>query len=171
MLPMTTADVQCWLQRYRIADREHEKICERYAVLEANIHSARTSSVDGMPRSSNFEGDRMGAAVARLDSLRQQASEMLEQNKQIYREIAYAIQQIKVRGLPGWVDRKSVLEMRYLDCEPWEIITEMMFGTLPEFEEKTDSYSRRTLRAHKKALDEMTEFLPSYIEELEVKDK
>lgn len=76
----------------------------------------------------------------------------------LYHEIDAAIKRI---SCPGWPDQRAVLQMRYLDGCRWLEITEMLFGGDPDyFDERQDSFLRRTHKIHGKALAALAKLVP-----------
>lgn len=56
-----------------------------------------------------------------------------------------------INALPS-VEERQVMLARYMDGQDWRTITRAVFGSLPDFEEKVESYERRVYRIHGKAL-------------------
>jgi hypothetical protein len=56
-----------------------------------------------------------------------------------------------INALPS-VEERQVMLARYMDGQDWRTITRAVFGSLPDFEEKEESYLRRIHRIHGRAL-------------------
>lgn len=56
-----------------------------------------------------------------------------------------------INALPS-VEERQVMLARYMDGQDWRTITRAVFGSLPDFAEKAESYERRVYRIHGKAL-------------------
>ena len=54
-------------------------------------------------------------------------------------------------------DDKLVIQLRYFDRLGWPEVAETLFGSREDFDDKYDSYMRRTLRIHGTALVELAE--------------
>ena len=150
--------VKLWLQRYGEAERDSAALDARAANARARAEAAMTSRLDGLPHGSGFAGDSLGAALARIDGLEQEAQEARAHAVELYHEIDTAAKRISG---PGWPDQRAVLQMRYLDGCRWAEIAEMLFGGDPDdFDEKQDSYLRRVHKIHGNALAALAELVP-----------
>ena len=63
----------------------------------------------------------------------------------------YEVLTSMINALPS-VEERQVMLARYMDGQDWRTITRAVFGSLPDFEEKAESYERRVYRIHGKAL-------------------
>ena len=152
-----TQAVKSWLQQYREAVRASESLDARAANARARAEAARTSHLDGMPRGGGFIGDTLGAALARIDGLEQEAQEARAHAVALYGETDAAIKGISG---PGWPDQRAVLQMRYLDGCQWAEIAELLFGQRDNYEERADSFLRRVHKIHGSALAALAELVP-----------
>lgn len=151
------AATKAWLQRYSEAARDSETLDSRVAAMRARIKAPQAPNLDGLPHAPGFEGDSTGAALARLDELEQEAQEARARALALYREIDSAIREISG---PGWADRRAVLRVRYLDCESWQVVSEILFGGRGDYEDKQESYLRRVHKIHGAALAKLAEIIP-----------
>lgn len=150
-------NIKNWLRRYQEAARDSEALDSRVANARAKAEAARTSHFDGMPHGSGFAGDTLGAALARIGELEQEAQEARAHAVALYGEIDAAIKGISG---PGWPDMRAVLQMRYLDGCRWIEIAELLFGQQDDYEERADSFLRRVHKIHGAALAALAEFVP-----------
>lgn len=147
-----------WLQRYQEAARDSAALDARTANARARAEAAKASRLDGMPHATGHAGDTLGAAVARIAELEQEAKEARAHAVELYHEIDSAIR--LVDG-PGWPDQRAVLQMRYLDGCRWVEIAEMLFSGDPDdFDERQDSFVRRVHKIHGRALDALAKLVP-----------
>lgn len=149
--------VKGWLRRYSEAAQGCDALYSRVENMRVRIESAQTSSLDSLPHATGYVSDRMTADLARLEALDDEAKEARAHAVALYREIDAAIKQIKG---PGWADKRAVLQVRYLDLEPWEGVTEVLFGRRDDFEERRDSFLRRVFKIHGAALAELSKIVP-----------
>lgn len=63
-----------------------------------------------------------------------------------------------INALPS-VEERQVMLARYMDGQDWRTITRAVFGGLPDFAEKEESYERRVYRIHGKALININKIL------------
>lgn len=71
---------------------------------------------------------------------------LLEQEQEEYEALCNII-----NAVPR-VEERQVMYARYMDGQDWRTITRAVFGGLPDFEEKEESYLRRIHRIHGRAL-------------------
>ena len=109
-----------------------------------------------MPRSPGFEGDRIGGIVGAADALDREAAEKEQVAAALYAEIDSAIRRIDGKHS---VERRTVLQCRYLDLAEWRDIVFLFFGEKNDLSEKEESYGRRLFRVHKDALQDLCEIL------------
>ncbi|MBR2491687.1 MAG: hypothetical protein IKB65_09470 [Ruminiclostridium sp.] len=152
-----TLAVKTWLQRYGEACAELDHLSSRIDELRAKVEGAGVSRLDGMPRGTSSPGDRLGLQVAILEDLEAEAGKMVEECKRLYQQIDQAIGRIKASRRRA--DMVAALRARYLDGFPWPEISGMLFGDHDDYEDRRDSYLRRTHRLHGEALAELAELL------------
>lgn len=102
--------------------------------------SPASPTLDGMPRSPGFECDRLGEVIGIADALDREADEKEQVAAALYGEIDGAIR--KIGGKYG-VERRLVLQCRYLDGQAWGGVTYLLFGDRVDFNDKEDSYAAR----------------------------
>lgn len=148
-----------WLQKLPDHEADIERLIERIEGLRESAETAGVSHMDGMPRSGGYGGDRLGGVVGKIDQLDREAVAMIQEAQRMRRVRSEAIDLIKSNGRRGWPDRCAVLRMRYLDGHGWPKIRVMLFSRLPDYEDKQETYLRRTHRLHGEALAELVEIL------------
>lgn len=158
MQMLITDEVKKRLQLYGERDREYCDLIERREVLQSRAYAPKGTQLDGLPHSTGFVSDRTGNLVGQLEELDIELSEKRSDLRALYHELDNYIGQIKTARRRGWPDRRAVLQMRYLDLADWNTITVMLFGQRNDFEDRQESYLRRTHRLHMTALLELAEF-------------
>lgn len=143
--------VKEWLSRYRLAVEEAEGLSERARELRAQVESARTSNLDGMPHHQPFSADRIGRVLGQIEELEQKAQAAWDSAAGIYDELQADINALTSPNL------RTVLCARYLDLLTWERVTAVLFGSRENFERKSDSYLRQTFKLHGTALAELAQ--------------
>ena len=109
-----------------------------------------------MPRSPGFDGDRLGEAIGIADALDREADEKEQVAAALYGEIDGAIR--KIGGKHG-VERRTVLQGRYLDTMAWQDVAYLVFGDRTDYSDKFDSFQRRVFNIHKAALEDLAQVL------------
>lgn len=153
---MTTDDAKAWLCRYADLLREVELLRARADAIRYRAASPPTSALDGMPRSPGFEVDKLGGVVGVADALERQAAEKEQDVAALYNEIDEAIR--KIGGKHG-VERRTVLQCRYLDTMAWQDVAYLVFGDRTDYSDKFDSFQRRVFNIHKAALEDLAQIL------------
>ena len=95
---------------------------------------------------------RRGAA----DALDREAAEKEQDAAALYNEIDEAIR--KIGGKHG-VERRTVLQCRYLDAMAWQDVAYLVFGDRTDYSDKFDSFQRRVFNIHKAALEDLAQVL------------
>lgn len=144
------------MSRYADAAREIRYLRERADAIRTRAASPASSKLDGMPRSPGFAGDRFGEAIGIADALDREANEKEQVAAALYGEIDGAIR--KIDGKYG-VERRLVLQCRYLDGQAWSGVTYLLFGDRIDFTDKEDSFQRRVFNIHKAALQDLAQVL------------
>lgn len=144
------------MSRYANAAREVRYLKERADAIRTRAASPASSKLDGMPRSPGFAGDRLGDVIGIADALDREAAEKELDAAALYNEIDGAIRQIE--GKHG-VERRTVLQCRYLDGQAWGGVTYLLFGDRVDFNDKEDSFQRRVFNIHKAALEDLAQIL------------
>lgn len=150
--------LKAWLRRYADLQTGADRLFDRADEMRLRIQDAKTTNLNGMPHGGQgYIDDRMGAVIAELEEIEDEAKSMLRDATAVRREITATIKQITG---PQWADRREVLRMRYLDCKTWEDTAEKLFGDNPRYWDNPDTFLRRTFRLHRKALEELAQFVP-----------
>ncbi len=102
-----------------------------------------------MPHGGGYESDKTGRMLGEAEELEQIAQEQVMKSHHLYREINSEIDKITGRQ---WSDLRVVLKMRYLDGFSWEEVNQILWGKKPDFDDRTESYMRRTFRLYSEAL-------------------
>lgn len=144
------------MSRYADAAREIRYLRERADAIRTRAASPASSKLDGMPKAPGFAGDRLGDVIGIADALEREADEKEQDAAALYNEIDRAIRQIE--GKHG-VDRRTVLQCRYLDGQAWGGVTYLLFGDRLDFADKEDSFQRRVFNIHKAALEDLAQIL------------
>ena len=118
--------------------------------------SPASPTLDGMPRAPGFDGDKLGGIIGAADALDHEAAEKEQDAAALYAEIDGEIR--KIGGKYG-VERRLVLQCRYLDGQAWGGVTFLLFGGRADFNEKEESYARRVFNIHKAALEDLAQVL------------
>lgn len=153
---MSTDQVKEWLSRYAVAAREIGYLRERADAIRTRAASPASSKLDGMPRAPGFAGDRLGDVIGIADALDREADEKEQVAAALYGEIDGAIRQIE--GKHG-VERRTVLQCRYLDTMAWQDVVYLVFGDRTGYSDKFDSFQRRVFNTHKAALEDLAQIL------------
>lgn len=148
-----------WLSRYRENETALDDVLERIAALRSRLESPKGAAITGMPHGSRSEHDPFFRGLAKIDDLEARAQDLLAVSRTLYRELNDTIDRITGKG---GADRRCVLRCRYIDGFPWDTVCEILFSRKPDFEEKQESYLRRTFRIHNEALEALQEIVPDY---------
>ena len=62
----------------------------------------------------------------------------------------------------GNANERAVIRMRYVDAKSWPNVSKMIFGRNEDYEEKADSYLRRTTKLHGRALVDMATYISEH---------
>ena len=126
--------------------------------LEMRAITPRTSNIDGMPHNPSPEHDRIGDAVAKIDSVKRTIAERNAQANKVYGEIDAMIERLQGRYAHLW---RIVLQLRYLDHAEWNEINFSIFGGKDDYSDKEESYMRRVYTYHKDALVALLNLIPA----------
>lgn len=150
--------VKGWLRRYQQITEDIENLESRLEALEMRAITPRTSNIDGMPHNPSTEHDRIGDAVAKIDSVKRTIAERKAQANEVYREIDAMIERLQGRYAHLW---RIILQLRYLDGMEWNDISFSVFGRQADFLSKEDSYLRRTFMYQKAAIEALANLIPA----------
>lgn len=139
-----------WLNRYAENESAVDDTLERISALRSRMESPRAATLTGMPRSGGYDGDLFARGLTQIEELEEKAQALLQTSKTLYREINDAVDQITGKGASHL---RCVLRCRYLDCFSWNEVNEILFSRKPDFDDKVETYLRRTFRLHKEALE------------------
>lgn len=151
-----TDQVKEWLSRYAVAAREVALLRARADAIRDRAASPAAPTLDGMPRAPGFEGDKLGGIIGAADALDCEATEKEQDVAALYNEIDEAIR--KIGGKHG-VERRTVLQCRYLDTMAWQDVAYLVFGDRTDYSDKFDSFQRRVFNIHKAALEDLAQVL------------
>lgn len=149
---LTDHAVKEWLSRYADAAREVALLRARADAIRDRVASPSSPTLDGLPRSPGFEGDRLGEVIGIADVIERQVAEKEAQAVEAYREIDATIQQISGKHA---TERKFILQCRYLDRMDWPDVIFLLFGDKGDFGDREDSFTRRAYNIHKAALQDI----------------
>ena len=138
-----------WLNRYRENETALDDILERIAALRSRLESPKSAAITGMPHGNRSENDPFYRGVAKIDDLEARAQDLLVVSRTLYRELNDNIDKITGRG---GADQRCVLRCRYIDGFEWNVVCEVLFSRKPDFDDKLETYLRRTFRIHNEAL-------------------
>lgn len=152
----TDQAVKEWLSRYAVVAREVALLRARADAIRDRAASPDSPTLDGMPRSPGFDGDKIGGIIGAADALDREAAEKAQDAAALYAEIDGAIRRIEGNHA---AERRTVLQCRYLDGQAWGGVTFLLFGDRADFNEKEESYGRRVFNIHKAALEDLAQVL------------
>lgn len=157
MSDLTNQKMQCdvaaikkRLWEFRESQYDIDIQVERSERLEEKMRSLRSPVLSDMPKTPGVASDRIADMVAQKDSLDRKIREMVERQSDERRWIESVL-----RKLPK-ADERNVITLRYIDQENWDMISKMLYGAKEDFEEREDSYLRRTTKLHGRALQHMS---------------
>ena len=148
--------VQRWLQRYGEAVRDLLNLENRLDAVRSSAGDPRTTSIDGMPHGSGYSADSLGLKLARVDRLEAEVARKHDEAAEIETEITEAVDRITGRGAG---DMRMVIMSRYIDGQQWPDICFSLFGDSADYDDKEESYLRRTFGIHKRALQELSKII------------
>lgn len=134
---------------YRDIEREIDNQVERIENLEAKMYSVGSPELSDMPKAPSITQDRIGGMVARKEEMEAKVHRLIDRQTSEREWIQNVLKHVKKP------DERAVIEMRYIDMESWPQIALMLFGKKPDFDDREESYVRRTTKLHGKALINM----------------
>lgn len=156
-----------WLSRYRENEAALDDLLERIAVLRSQLESPKSVALSGMPHGSVSEHDPFFRGLAKIEDLEARAQDLLEVSRKLYRELNDNIDQIAGKG---GAEKRCILRCRYIDGFPWNTVCEILFSRKPDFDDKMETYLRRTFRIHNEALEVLSQIVPDILGQ-EINDK
>ena len=112
-----------------------------------------------MPKSPNTVHDRIGRMVAQKDEMERKVRKLVDIQSRERHWIQNILSHLKK------ADERAVIQMRYIDSESWSNVSRMLFGAKDDYEEKQESYLRRTTKLHGRALVSMAKWASVYPED------
>lgn len=103
------------LQRYRDLVKECEELEEKIFRLESEISSAKIQVITGMPRGGNNENDKIGAAIAKIETWTNLYWEKVSMMGDEAIKIEKSIETLEPK-------ERRLIRMRYIDGLSWEDI-------------------------------------------------
>ncbi len=143
------------LEDYRDRDREIDNSIERIDNFQEKIQSLRSPELSGMPHARFATEDRLAGLMARKDEMEREVRNLIRFQETERKWIEGILCHI------GKADERACIQMRYIDGESWPKVTTLLFGRKDDFNEKKDSYLRRTTNIHGRALQMMAEYIES----------
>lgn len=147
------ADVKKMLTDYRDSEREIDLQCERLDALETKLYSVGSPEITDMPRNPSPSNDRVTILVDRHMKLKDRISELCADRDKQRNYLEDVISKV------ASPDQRATIRMHYLDGYKWDTVTEMIFGTEDDFDERRDSFARRVMILHGQALQQMADII------------
>ena len=114
--------VKRYLQQYHAAKQKKRILEERRRTLSADLRGPSTPAYRAMPSSRPVHPDGAGAVVFQI-------AEVEERIEAQQAEMAKAVQNVMdlIDLLPVGSTERTVVEMRHIDCKPWEQIAKAVY--------------------------------------------
>ena len=114
--------VKRYLQQYHAAKQKRRILEERRRTLSADLRGPSTPAYRAMPSSRPVHPDGAGAVVFQI-------AEVEERIEAQQAEMAKAVQKVMdlIDLLPVGSTERTVVEMRHIDCKPWEQIARAVY--------------------------------------------
>ena len=114
--------VKRYLQQYHAAKQKRRILEERRRTLSADLRGPSTPAYRAMPSSRPVHPDGAGAVVFQI-------AEVEERIEAQQAEMAKAVQNVMdlIDLLPVGSTERTVVEMRHIDCKPWEQIERAVY--------------------------------------------
>lgn len=114
--------VKRYLQQYHAAKQKRRILEERRRTLSADLRGPSTPAYSAMPSSRPVHPDGAGAVVFQI-------AEVEERIEAQQAEMAKAVQNVMdlIDLLPVGSTERTVVEMRHIDCKPWEQIAKAVY--------------------------------------------
>ncbi len=137
------------LKLYRENEREIDNQIERFENLTAKMYAVGSIEITDMPKAPSPAGDRLASLIGQKVELEKEIRDLISHQENERNWIRDVLKGIKSP------DERAVIEMRYIDVESWTTVTKMLFGENEDFEDRFESYRRRTTQLHGSALVKM----------------
>jgi hypothetical protein len=141
------------LLAFRDIERDIDNQIERLENLTAKMYSVGSPEMSDMPKGSSVISDRIAANVARKMELEESIRGMIARRDAEQKWLGDILEHIRKP------DERAVIQMRYVDSEDWNHVCRMLFGSKWDFNEKEESYLRRTTNLHGRALVSIAVYL------------
>lgn len=148
-----------WLSRYAENENALDDLLERIAALRSRMESPRAATIAGMPHGGGYESDPFSRGLSQIEELEEEAQALLLTSRTLYCEINGAIDQITGKGA---ADMKCALRCRYIDRFGWAEVNQILFSRRSDFDDRQESFLRRTFRIHNEALEALQEVVPAF---------
>lgn len=114
--------VKRYLQQYHAAKQKRRILEERRRTLSADMRGPSTPAYSAMPSSRPVHPDGAGAVVFQI-------AEVEERIEAQRAEMTKAVQNVMdlIDLLPVGSTERTVVEMRHIDCKPWEQIARAVY--------------------------------------------
>lgn len=114
--------VKRYLQQYHAAKQKRRILEERRRTLSADLRGPSTPAYRAMPSSRPVHPDGAGAVVFQI-------AEVEERIEAQQAEMVKAVQNVMdlIDLLPVGSTERTVVEMRHIDCKPWEQIARAVY--------------------------------------------
>lgn len=144
-------NVKSWLVGYKELEKDIDNQIERLERLESRMYSVGSPTMDDIGGGhGSSDKDKMTILVYRKEKLKSKIMQMIDEQEKEHDAIEQCLGKLKNP------DERAVIEMRYIDGEAWWDVSEMLFGSKKDYEERKESYLRRTTKLHGKALYSMS---------------
>lgn len=151
--PKRVQIIKSRLMGYRERERDIDNQIERIENLEEKLFSLRSPVISGMPASHNAAKDKIANMIAQKDELEREVRMLVSMQD---KERAW------IEGMLSYLQKaneRACIRMRYIDAENWSKVAEMLFGNMDDFNDRMDSYIRRTTKTHNRAIEKMADYL------------
>ena len=146
-----------WLIEYRERWRDIETQDEMLHRLDEAMVSTSAKEMTGMPHSGNPSSDKMALMLDQKDRIINRLDTLKELHNKQREIIEMTIRQIRSS------DERSVISLRYLSYPllSWNDVCKSMFDSKEDYEDRFESYLRRTTKTHGRAVKKMATILNS----------
>lgn len=122
---------------------------ERLVRLRETVSTPRRSELTGMPKGHSPEGyDYKQVELVYLESEYEEAMKSLQAEREAFTAL--------VSQLESGYEAK-VIRLRYYDWMEWKDVSFEMFGDHVDYNDKEESYIRRTHKIHESALNKLSD--------------
>lgn len=144
---LSTDAVVSKLRKYHNMEMAVADQYERVVRLRENISTPRRSELTGMPKAQNAEGyDYKQVELIDLTAEYEEAAKALKAERDNFNSMVALLE-------PGF--EPMVIRLRYYDWKEWRDVAFGIFGDRIDYNDKEESYIRRSLSIHKTALNKL----------------